>query len=206
MVCTVALRRCRMGGRFLLQVGTRHGRGTAPHDYPLQRAGGNLCWRVLSTHAPARGLCVKALQPPAGTIPLHSSERGRPGAPVAHSGGGRHPPPSAAPQQGFPGLPPPSERHSGVPRKRKSAPLPRPTRGFLETPQRRGLPTKDYRTQFHDRMGGAHCRRGVGERVEPVLRNNTPARDRGSIVRCRPTGDVETTYPATTYGDLLRGP
>ena len=89
---------------------------------------------------------------------------------------------------------------------RKFPYLPRLTRVFLETPPRRTVSTVDHWTHLHDRMGSAHCGRGVGERMKAVVRNNAPAREASGTIRRQPTGRVGTTDRATTHGVSWGGP
>ena len=71
-------------------------------------------------------------------------------------------PPQRASQQGFRGIPPPGERHSGVSRQRRCQALRGGARCFLEAPPMYALPTVDHGTQLHDHMGGTHRGCGVG--------------------------------------------
>ena len=81
-------------------------------------------------------------------------------------------------------------------------PLPGPARGFLEAPLGRALPTVGHRTQFHDRMGSAHCGRGMGERMEPMVRNNTRTGNPSNAVRRPSSRGVGSAHPTATHGDL----
>ena len=47
--------------------------------------------------------------------------------------------------------------------------------GFLKHLRGGSLLAVDHRTQFHDRVGGPNCGRGVGAQMEPVVCHNARA-------------------------------
>ena len=154
---------------------------------PATTRWGDSLGRVPPTHALAGGLCAGAPQPPAGATPPRAPQCGSPGALMACCGGGRLLPPSLAPWQGLQGLSPHRERHPEVSPAGGAPPLPGPVEGFLEAPTGRAHPAIDHRTQLNDRLGGTHCRRGVGVRMEPVVRNNAAIVPlEGSLSHTRP--------------------
>ena len=125
---------------------------------------------------------------------------------MAHREEGRLPPPPRVPWQGLGGLPPCRERHPGMPTARGPPPVPGPAGGFLKAPTGRPLPAVDHRARLHDPMGDPYGGRGVGARMEPLVRRHARTGDPRAAVLRHPARGVGAAHPATAHHDPRGGP
>ena len=171
----VALRRRRVNRSLLLWAGARGGRSAAPRDRPLQPTRMGLRSEFLQ-HMLRLGDFVWDLRnhrlEQLLRTPLSAAARVHRCFTAAE---GDCSPPPPCPGGNFVASllilngtleSPPQE----------DLPLPGPAAGFLEAPVGRSLPAMDHWTQLHDRVGSPHSGRGVGARIELVVRHHARAR------------------------------